>query len=399
MRVAPSTITESTWPSVPTVDPGDVSITTGTSEPTWRDVSKKEREAIWAAVKAHPGLHSRQSPEHIEPRASTASAVPKIDLAGLKVGSLSDEDGRNWAELSERSPGRWQSIIRLNLDGFTYDRIDERAASRASRERQLASRQAWLSSQYDADLPTKDEYSPQPYQQLARMFRATGDYGAADDITFDKLRTERLVLDGRIVDGGLRVLVWVALFVFGSLAGLIAFGAITHDVAVSVVVAGLASSVLLLLPTRVLKRWLFELPFGYGLRTWRAATTFAIFLLVGLFAVQVAPLVVDASAVSTVVSTGQGNQLVTLVPITAVTTDKARDEVPCDERDPLLYALDVMVPVIDLRQEVRCKMSSKASQMGALWRLGKGAYALGGWIVVSGLILTVSGVVRRQVEK
>jgi hypothetical protein len=58
-----------------------------------------------------------------------------------------------------------------------------------------------------------------------------------------------------------------------------------------------------------------------------------------------------------------------------------------------------MVPVLDLRQEARCKISSADNPSAAFWRTMKGIYAVGGWIVVSGLILTVSGVVRRQVEK
>jgi hypothetical protein len=70
-------------------------------------------------------------------------------------------------------------------------------------------------------------------------------------------------------------------------------------------------------------------------------------------------------------------------------------EVPCgDEIDSLIYALDVFLPLVDLRQEARCAPSSDA--WAAPWVWAKALYALLGWIVTSLAILTVSGIMKRR---
>lgn len=68
-----------------------------------------------------------------------------------------------------------------------------------------------------------------------------------------------------------------------------------------------------------------------------------------------------------------------------------------DHIDPPLYALDVLVPLLDLRQEQRCTVSALDGSW--FWRVVKVMYAVLGWIVVTRLVLTASGVVRRQVEQ
>jgi len=62
----------------------------------------------------------------------------------------------------------------------------------------------------------------------------------------------------------------------------------------------------------------------------------------------------------------------------------------------LLYATDVFIPLIDLRQESRCSPSTEAR---ASWlRYGKALYAVLGWVVTSMTILCVTGVLRRRSE-
>ena len=94
-------------------------------------------------------------------------------------------------------------------------------------------------------------------------------------------------------------------------------------------------------PDEGLKKLFFEIPFGYGLRTWSAFLTFAIFLIVGWAAVEfLAPLKLDTSAAGTVVTTSAG-QLIPIVQIQAVPVDQQQVEVACDQKDSLLYALDI----------------------------------------------------------
>ena len=138
--------------------------------------------------------------------------------------------------------------------------------------------------------------------------------------------------------------------------------------------------------------WLVQFFFGYGLRWKRAALTFLAVYLVGLAAVLFIPLKIDASAVATVVGTVDGSERVVVdEPLSAAD----REEIECgDHINAVVYPLDVMIPLIDLRQESRCHFSIKNEWLSAT----KGIYAIIGWIVTSGLILTLSGVVRRRIE-
>jgi len=68
-----------------------------------------------------------------------------------------------------------------------------------------------------------------------------------------------------------------------------------------------------------------------------------------------------------------------------------------DQIEPALYALDVFVPLLDLREESKCAVSSEDSAWA--WRFAKSAYAILGWIVTSALIVALSGVVRRLFER
>ena len=351
---------------------------------------------------------------------------PQIDLAGLRVASLDDRDGRSWFQedwvnedgirfdkrwneggrsfegLSRRHRAEkrrwWDPTVQLILSGFEYDRIGDLETARkkgtketlpwtpelprtpdgsfqrrllaarqesvsvlrrlrvgsasylrrlvltlrgsvllllkprslsaglrslpgrlrswsqsdsdpAPWQERLDSRRNWLNAQYATpDRPNPVEYNPQPYQQLARVWRSQGDYGAADDVTFNKLRLERVVLSR-----------WRL--------------------------------------TRWLKYWAFELPFGYGLRTYRALLTFAFFVALGSalisLGLSVSPLgtsvmVVDASNIGMVASGSAGSPS-TVVPLQQPPTSRA--EFLClGHIDPPLYALDVLVPVLDLRR-------------------------------------------------
>jgi hypothetical protein len=81
------------------------------------------------------------------------------------------------------------------------------------------------------------------------------------------------------------------------------------------------------------------------------------------------------------------------------TGGSALEEVECaDHISRIMYPLDVMIPLLDLRQESRCQLSIKESWWVFDWGFVKGVYAVVGWLVLSGLILTLSGVVRRRVE-
>jgi hypothetical protein len=77
---------------------------------------------------------------------------------------------------------------------------------------------------------------------------------------------------------------------------------------------------------------------------------------------------------------------------------------PCDtEVSSLLYALDTFLPLIDLDQERRCTIRSappsERPDPYLAQRVMKALYELAGWLVTSLLILTVTGVLRRDLER
>lgn len=65
------------------------------------------------------------------------------------------------------------------------------------------------------------------------------------------------------------------------------------------------------------------------------------------------------------------------------------------------YAMDVFIPVLDLDQESRCSIREENEAVGSynLWRWAKVLYEMLGWVVTSLTILTITGVMRRDMER
>ncbi|HEX9964624.1 MAG TPA: pentapeptide repeat-containing protein [Allosphingosinicella sp.] len=76
---------------------------------------------------------------------------------------------------------------------------------------------------------------------------------------------------------------------------------------------------------------------------------------------------------------------------------------PCNlDVSSVLYAADVFIPVLDLDQESRCSIRHADPHSGREytgWRFLKAIYELLGWIVTSLVILVLSGVMRRDLER
>jgi hypothetical protein len=81
--------------------------------------------------------------------------------------------------------------------------------------------------------------------------------------------------------------------------------------------------------------------------------------------------------------------------------DENQEESPitafsCGERiQPMLYALDVFVPVLDLRQQTVCSIRYDKPR----WRYAQAVYALLGWFLTPLTLLTFSGTLKRHLEK
>jgi len=332
----------------------------------------------------------------------------KINLKGLTIDNLNDGDGKKWDE----------SAV-LELEGFRYNRFE--SAKKLTKESKdsfdykkdtpfykkiadylksgayafislftghngLSDNEAnknvwelridWLNKQYKTDEPEEDEFHPQPYEQAAKVFRDQGDYDYAENILIEKLRIKR----------------------------------------------GFSNSWF-----RKIGSSLIDNVFGYGVRLRRVSTVFILSIIFGWFLVDVANygvlrwpfssferstdsyldlqtipvLVVDAQSVTTMALTeteGPLSASIAREPITIAQDGSFVREIRCrDQIESLLYAIDSFVPLLDLKQESKCTIS--AAPHAWPWRILKTLYTILGWIITSGLILTVSGVVRRQVER
>jgi hypothetical protein len=288
-----------------------------------------------------------------------------IDLRGARCDTLDDDDGSAWGK-----------EVYGNLQGFVYSDIGHSAGLRRSfgtpptHGKRLASeRVAWL--ERIALKTAGTGFSPAPYEQLVSVLNRRGDNEAARGVML-----ERLALETK------------------------AKGPVTY----------------------MLMKLGLEWPFQYGLFSRNAICVFVAWLLLGVWAFDYANyghwrpvpigapstsqamqgraplLVLDSNPVTTLVTSVNGRS----VPATerAEEGQRAVVELPCaDQVEAVLYAIDVMLPLLELHQEGKCTISSDDTPVAAAWRIFKGFYSIVGAYIVSMTILTVSGVLRRAIER
>ncbi len=78
-------------------------------------------------------------------------------------------------------------------------------------------------------------------------------------------------------------------------------------------------------------------------------------------------------------------------------------ELPCPI-DSLSYTIDLFIPLIDLNQETQCEIRDDPHPGDGFnpyrgWRVARLIYELFGWIVTSLMVLTISGVIRRDIDR
>lgn len=220
-------------------------------------------------------------------------------------------------------------------------------------------RRDWLRLQFPDFRPVASHFHPQPYEQLAQVFERSGLKTSARQVL-----SYKITLENRFYQ------FW------------------------------------LFLPLS----WAFWLCFDYGLSARRSLLTVASLVLLGTVATQYAVqrdiLVLDVTPIASM-ATMSGDR----VGIAIANPESIGADIPCGETiSPLLYALDVFLPLIDLRQEMRCDVRSSplpAGEQGSWiaffdnmswWSLGKSIYSILGWIVTSVAILACTGLIRRDAE-
>jgi hypothetical protein len=316
---------------------------------------------------------------------------PRIDLTDARADRLEDGDGREWGE-----------DVRLLLDGFGYGRSPGpptrdpqdwqdhagsdadatpgrrwrsglRNAWRRARGMPIVGplpaqadrhqlRARWLDLQYTFAQRTRAEYRPHPYETLAAAFRAEGAEDDARRILSLKLTTERRV----------RTPWYWRPF-----------------------------------------SWLFWVGFDYGLSPRRAFITLTLVWLLGWlgtsYANRTGLLLMSFMPSATVVVDGGTAPPVQAAPanvepgIALAPRGSAVGSIACATSiSEAIYALDLMIPIIDMRHDARCELTTSSPaphawyRSASLWNWLKTAYTILGAIVVSLAVLTFSGVLNRH---
>jgi hypothetical protein len=407
------------------------------------------------------GLAGRLKPL-VETRAALHGTV---DLEGLVCEMLDDNSGRCWGapdriEMNHFVYKRtvWQGQDRLEWKepirrGLSHARINvarrlplklvrwlgwtDHRLEALNRCAGWQARLNWIYRQYPASDPAwpasykirQSEYSPQPFEQAVKVCRAEGREDYAQHFEIEKQRIEWNLYNHRSRPWSALIGVLVAL-------GWIAVTQLTRSphkdqwLTPLILAAGiaLASDV-----TNIAMRGMF----GYLRRPIRAVTSLVVAFLIGWLAVHFANrnglMAVAAEPVATVAL--RGDQPVRM----GVQIGPAEPRIRCGEEisEPL-YALDVLIPLIDLRQEMRCDIASVPSvvQPGAasgsstqsvcrqpiparpgpgqsllarrprpafycserLWAWLKALYAIAGWFIVSLAILTFAQANRTKAD-
>lgn len=301
-------------------------------------------------------------------RQCMSAAFPVSDLSGLECAALNDQDGALWGEdarllLEGISVRRFVEMRGRALGNSTSRRLSGMRDSQSG----ATARVAWLGRQVQSRI---QDWSPQPYEAFARVYRLHGFADEANIVLAEKARRDIKKERSRMWPG-LRQL----------------FGPI-YEAALVTFWGGL---------------------FRYGLSPTRALATCAAFLLVGWIGVEAAnhgqplpmlgldfsgsgppALELSLTPVQGVAVAGENSLGIEVVPGSAV-----RTSIPCGQAiDTWIYATDVFIPLLDLREEGICSIRSDA--WARPWRIAKAVYAALGWLVLSLTVITLSAPLRRN---
>lgn len=156
-------------------------------------------------------------------------------------------------------------------------------------------------------------------------------------------------------------------------------------------------------------RWMF----GYGLEWQRAIVSLLFWLLVGVFGAHYARTGEPFAYSPPPVVNGQLNVHIALVKTMderptvdvkghGIQVSISQQDQPCDI-DSVSFAVDAFIPLLDMNMTPQCQIRDDPpppkGPLYAWWRIVLLCYELIGWIVVSLTILTISGIIRRDVDK
>ncbi len=228
----------------------------------------------------------------------------------------------------------WPNPGYLDIDGATYSYIQHIGGA------DLAARSiSWLQRQYKNGAPDRRSFRPQPYEQLTRVLRDSGRAVEANAIAVEKIRMRLAARVDRP---------WARIF-----------------------------------PR------LLMLVSNYGYSTSRAVVSFLVFLLLGTAMYATALFGFDQPFVPVESDPA---------PVTyefAFGLLQSSVDAGCPGLDPMHYALDAALPVIDLAQDLRCRFTPEGP-FRDVWLLLHSLFVLGGAALSAVVVLTLAGVLRQD---
>lgn len=379
----------------------------------WRDPTEEFQQTF---ARYLAGLSSTEP----VPSAATDAAkadqrpegLPRVNLAFVECSYLNDAGGQAWRRPPRQAGKVGRQLFQLNLDNFRYELhnedpetlgvsgdFDVASGASARQYNQWEARRDWLKLQYLDDQPKNaDEFNVQPYEHIAQLFRRSGRAREAAEIIHDRMSIEsgftwkrwRENFSGARLNTG-----WIALLLaISMLAGILNYYILGSDLwALIVIVVG----AILVYCYPWWSDRLYRYLFFYGLSPLPPMVVFIGLILAGSFVTQYwqrndvliydeMPVELRSDGHSTVAVVAGGDA-------SGLTSPNAVK--PCgDQINVPLYAVDTFVPLIDLKQEMRCRPDPKFWY----WQMAKSVYTALGWIVTSMLILAVSGLIRRRSE-
>jgi hypothetical protein len=228
----------------------------------------------------------------------------------------------------------WPAHGYLDLDGASYERLGNTVGRDL-----VAGRIAWLRRQFPGGQPTAETFRPQPYEELSRVLRRHGQSQEADAIAVEKIRMR---LAARVDRPWARVVPNLLMFV-------------SH----------------------------------HGYSTGRAMSCFAIFVLLGALMYSIALWGFEQPFVPFEMSP-ERVEYVFPFDLTRVTSERG-----CPGLNVFEYALDVALPVISLGQDTYCRFAPEGTGRW-LWALLHSLYVLVGTALSAVVVLTLTGVLRRD---
>jgi hypothetical protein len=228
----------------------------------------------------------------------------------------------------------WPAYGYLDLESATYERL----GSAVGREL-VANRVAWLRRQFPGGRPTAATFRPQPYEELSRVLRRHGQSQEADAIAVEKIRMR---LASRIDRPWARVMPNLLMLV-------------SH----------------------------------HGYSSGRAVASFCVFVLLGALMYSIAvwgfgqPFVPFETSPEPV-------EYILPFDLARMTTDRG-----CPQLNVFEYALDVALPLINLGQDTYCRFAPEGP-WSWMWSLLHSLYVLVGTALSAVVVLTLTGVLRRD---